>query len=73
LPQEVVKEAREEQAPSDERKEELTLEDKKEHMERETIERVLKQVHGNKFKAAKILDISRSTLYAKIEKLRIEY
>ena len=73
LPQEVVKEAREEQAPSDERKEELTLEDKKEQMERETIVRVLKQVNGNKFKAAKILNISRSTLYAKIEKLRIEY
>ncbi len=73
LPQEVLKEAREEQAPSDEKKEELTLEDKKEQIERETIVRVLKQVNGNKFKAAKILNISRSTLYAKIEKLRIEY
>jgi transcriptional regulator with PAS, ATPase and Fis domain len=73
LPQEVVKEAREDQAPSDERKEALTLEDKKEQIERETIVRVLKRVNGNKFKAAKILNISRSTLYAKIEKLRIEY
>ena len=73
LPQEVVKETREERAPSDEKREELTLEDKKERIERETIERVLKQVNGNKLKAAKFLNISRSTLYAKIEKYRIEY
>ena len=73
LPQEVVQETGEVQAPAYQRKEELTLEDKKERIERETIERVLKQVNGNKAKAAKILNISRSTLYAKIEKYRIEY
>ncbi|MBW1824120.1 MAG: sigma-54-dependent Fis family transcriptional regulator, partial [Deltaproteobacteria bacterium] len=49
-----------------------TLEDKKERMERETILQVLKQVKGNKLKAAKLLKISRSTLYAKIEKYNIE-
>jgi DNA-binding NtrC family response regulator len=59
---------RKDQAPSNDRVQELTLEDKKERMERETILQVLKQVKGNKLKAAKLLKISRSTLYAKIEK-----
>ena len=72
LPQEVVKEKGEEHAPAYQKKVELTLEDKKERMERETIVRSLEQVNGNKAKAAKILNISRSTLYAKIAKYKIE-
>jgi len=69
---EVRSDTREDQAPSNDRVQELTLEDKKERMEREAILQVLKQVKGNKLKAAKLLNISRSTLYAKIEKYNIE-
>ncbi|MBW2183428.1 MAG: hypothetical protein JRF49_06145 [Deltaproteobacteria bacterium] len=69
---EVRRDTKKDQAPSNDRVQELTLEDKKERMERETILQVLKQVKGNKLKAAKLLKISRSTLYAKIEKYNIE-
>ena len=69
---EVRRDTKEDQAPSNDRGQELTLESKKERMERETILEVLKQVKGNKLKAARLLNISRSTLYAKIEKYHIE-
>ncbi|KPJ58292.1 MAG: hypothetical protein AMJ42_03565 [Deltaproteobacteria bacterium DG_8] len=67
LPLEVRKDARRSQLPSNVGRQELTLE----RMERETILQALKQVKGNKLKAAKLLNISRSTLYVKIEKYHI--
>lgn len=39
-----------------------------EELERQTIERVLSQVHGNRKKAAQILGIGERTLYRKIDK-----
>ena len=39
--------------------------------ERRVISRILEQVKGNKLKAAKLLKISRSTLYTKIEEYQI--
>lgn len=41
-----------------------------ENIERKTIEKVMKMVHGNKNKAAKILNIKRSTLYYKLSKFK---
>jgi transcriptional regulator of acetoin/glycerol metabolism len=52
--------------------ERVTLGDIKKHTEREVLSRTLKQVKGNKLRAAKLLNISRSTLYAKIEEHQIE-
>jgi two-component system response regulator HydG len=40
--------------------------------EKHTIEKVLEKCNGNLSKAAKMLDISRTTLYAKIEKYKIK-
>ena len=71
LPADVRKTVNDNHFPSD-YKENLTLEDIKRRAEREVLSRTLKQVKGNKFKAAKLLNISRSTLYAKIEKHKIE-
>ncbi len=68
LPLEVRRDARGSQLPLNDSRQELTLE----RMERETILQALKQVKGNKLKAAKLLNISRSTLYLKIEKYHIE-
>ncbi len=42
-----------------------------EQRERELIERILKEVNYNKLKAARLLNINRSTLYAKMEKYNI--
>jgi DNA-binding NtrC family response regulator len=41
------------------------------HTEKRVISQILKQVKGNKLKAAKLLKISRSTLYTKIEDYQI--
>ena len=41
----------------------MTLKDARERAEREALERALKQVDGNVTQAAKLLDISRPTLY----------
>ncbi|MGC5326027.1 sigma-54 interaction domain-containing protein [Brevibacillus sp. SYSU BS000544] len=46
----------------------LTLKESLEIAEKEAIQRVLSSVDGNRIEAAKILDISKSGLYAKIEK-----
>jgi transcriptional regulator with PAS, ATPase and Fis domain len=62
---------RETELPSD-HSESVTLGDIKKHTEREALSRALKQVKGNKLRAAKLLKISRSTLYAKIEEHHIE-
>jgi transcriptional regulator with PAS, ATPase and Fis domain len=40
--------------------------------EKSVISQILKQVKGNKLKAAKLLKISRSTLYAKIEEYQLD-
>ncbi|MDI6600396.1 MAG: sigma 54-interacting transcriptional regulator [Thermoanaerobacteraceae bacterium] len=48
------------------------LKDVLEQTEREVLERYLKMNKGNKYKTAKMLNISRSTLYEKIEKYNIE-
>ncbi|UCG29049.1 MAG: sigma-54-dependent Fis family transcriptional regulator [Bacteroidales bacterium] len=45
---------------------------KLEDVERDTIERVIGECRGNYSRAAKILDISRTTLYAKIKKYGIQ-
>jgi two-component system response regulator HydG len=42
-----------------------------ENKERELIEKTLKEVKYNKSKAAKLLNIDRSTLYVKMEKYNI--
>jgi PAS domain S-box-containing protein len=68
LPLEVRRDAKGSQLPLNDSRQELNLE----RMERETILQALKQVKGNKIKAAKLLNISRSTLYVKIEKYHIE-
>jgi len=52
---------------------ELSLEEVKKRTEKEAILQALKRVKGNKLKAAKLLNISRTTLYAKIEEYHIEY
>ena len=52
--------------------EENDLKIQQEVMEKEMIEQVLAKVKFNKTKAAKLLNIDRSTLYAKIEKLQIK-
>ncbi len=52
---------------------ELSLEEVKNRTEKEAILQALKQAKGNKLKAAKLLNISRTTLYAKIEEYHIEY
>ena len=72
LPLEVDKDIREDQKPSDDKEQPFTLGGIKERTERDIILQALKQVNGNKLKAAKLLNISRSTLYAKIEKYQIE-
>ncbi len=43
-----------------------------ENTERELIEKTLKEVKYNKLKAAKLLNINRSTLYAKMEKYNLD-
>lgn len=48
------------------------LKDALEQTERDLLERYLKMNKGNKYKTAKMLNISRSTLYEKIEKYNIE-
>ena len=73
LPLEMEKDTREDEKPPDEKEQPPTLGGIKERTERDMILQALKQVNGNKLKAAKLLNISRSTLYAKIEKYRIEY
>ena len=50
----------------------LTLNDIKREAEKEALIHTLKCVKGNKLRAARLLNISRSTLYAKIEEHRIE-
>jgi PAS domain S-box-containing protein len=49
-----------------------TLGSAKKQAEKEAIMQALKQSKGNKFKAAKLLNISRTTLYAKIQAYRIK-
>ena len=49
---------------------EETLHDAKKHAERNTIIKALKQAKGNKVKAAKLLQISMPTLYAKLKSTR---
>jgi len=71
LPLEVRGDTRETALPSD-YSERVTLGDIRKHTEREVLSRTLKQVKGNKLRAAKLLKISRSTLYAKIEEHHIE-
>jgi two-component system NtrC family response regulator len=41
-------------------------------MEREHIGKVLAKVHGNKSRAAKILEIDRKTLYTKLERYELD-
>ncbi|MEY8762687.1 MULTISPECIES: sigma 54-interacting transcriptional regulator [Clostridium] len=41
------------------------------NVEKRTIEKVMKMAHGNKNRAAKILNIKRSTLYYKLSKLKL--
>ncbi len=43
-----------------------------EEIEREAIRRTLEQTGGNMYRTAKLLDISRSTLYSKVKKLGID-
>ena len=42
-----------------------------EELERETIQRVFEQVHGDKARARKMLGISRATLYRKLKRYNI--
>ena len=49
-----------------------TLDHAKKHAERDAIIKALKQTRGNKVKAAKLLNISRPTLYTKIEEYQIK-
>ncbi|MBW1854983.1 MAG: hypothetical protein JRJ00_09945, partial [Deltaproteobacteria bacterium] len=72
LPLEVRRNAKADQLPSNYSRKGLALEEIKKCMESETILQALKQLKGNKLKVAKLLNISRSTLYAKIEKYHIE-
>jgi len=72
LPLEVRRDARESQLSSDHMEQQLTLGYAKKRTEREKIVQALKQVKGNKLKAAKLLNISRTTLYLKIEEYHIE-
>ena len=51
---------------------EQTLKDAKKHAEKEAIIKALKQANGNKVKAAQLLNISRPTLYTKIEEYQIK-
>lgn len=41
------------------------------HAERAAVERALKEAGGNKQKTAKLLNVSRSTLYRKLELYRL--
>ena len=49
----------------------MTLRDAVEEVEKATIIRTLKAVSGNKLQAAKLLEISRTSLYEKVEKYHI--
>ena len=49
----------------------MTLRDAVEEVEKATIIRTLKAVNGNKLQAAKLLEISRTSLYEKVEKYHI--
>ena len=42
-----------------------------EELERDTIQRVFEQVHGDKARARKMLGISRATLYRKLKRYNI--
>jgi DNA-binding NtrC family response regulator len=44
-----------------------------EELERETIQRVFEQVHGDKARARKMLGISRATLYRKLKRYNIGF
>ena len=50
----------------------LTLHQIVSRIEKKTITRMLRLTNGNKVKAARMLNISRSTLYAKMEEYQIE-
>ncbi len=71
LPAEVRGETRGDYLVSSDQWRGLTLSHVLKRTERAMISQMLKQVHGNKLKAAKLLNISRSTLYATGEEYQI--
>ena len=52
---------------------EQTLNDAKKNAEREAVIQALTQAKGNKLKAAKLLNISRTTLYTKLEEFNLKH
>lgn len=60
------------QSPLEPGEQEQTLKDAKKHAEKEAIIKALKQAQGNKVKAAQLLNISRPTLYTKIEEYQLK-
>ena len=55
-----------------EQPEKIRLDGTMEQLEKQAIENALKKTHGNKTRAAKLLNIGLRTLYRKIEKYKIE-